>query len=224
MGLFHRKKKKSHPMFLYTEEELNQYEQYIMEQFGEYEHVFHEVVSSDIHLDIIIIPPTEKNNYYQLITMGMGAYPMNVPEELKNENLERAELVLYLPPTWNIQSSKEEDYWPIRQLKTIARLPIYNHTWLGYGHTISSGEENSCYADNTKICSMMLVKALNRDNQPLDLKIEPLGKINFYQLLPLYQEELDYKMTHDADSLLDLFDDEALLGVIDNQRKNFGIE
>ena len=71
---------------------------------------------------------------------------------------------------------------------------------------------------------MMLVKALNQDNQPLDLKIAPLGKINFYQLLPLYQEELDYKMTHDADSLLDLFDDEALLGVIDNQRKNFGIE
>ncbi|HIT22722.1 MAG TPA: suppressor of fused domain protein [Candidatus Scybalousia intestinigallinarum] len=220
MKLFHRKAKEP-STFLYDEEELNQYEQYIMEQFGEYQQVFHEVVSPDIHLDIIIVPPTEKNNYYQLITMGMGAYPMNVPEELKNKNLERAELVLYLPPTWNISSAKEEDYWPIRQLKTIARLPIYNHTWLGYGHTISSDEENSCYASNTKFCSMMLVTALNRDNQPLDLKMDHLGKINFYQLFPLYPEELEYKMAHGADSLLDLFDEEALLGVVDCDRKNF---
>ena len=100
MGLFHRKKKKSHPMFLYTEEELNQYEQYIMEQFGEYEHVFHEVVSSDIHLDMIIIPPTEKSNYYELITMGMGAYPMNVPEELKNENFNLGRLCMSLLLHW----------------------------------------------------------------------------------------------------------------------------
>ena len=42
--------------------------------------LFHEIVSPDIHLDIIIVPPTEKNNYYKLITMGMGAYGMNVPD------------------------------------------------------------------------------------------------------------------------------------------------
>ena len=48
--------------------------------------------------------------------------------------------------------------------------------------------------------------------------------INFYQLFPLYKEELEYKFHHDADSLLQRFDEEALSGVIDNQRKNFGIE
>ena len=74
--------------------------------FGEYEQVFHEIVSPDIHLDIIIVPPTEKNNYYKLITMGMGAYGMNVPDNFREYELERAELVLYLPPTWNIKSEK----------------------------------------------------------------------------------------------------------------------
>lgn len=220
MGLLNRKKKQKNSMFLYSEEALNQYEEYIMEQFGEYESVFHELVSLDIHLDILIIPPTEEHNYYQLITMGMGAYSMNTPRELKDQELERAELVLCLPPTWNIQSSKEEDYWPIRQLKSIARLPIYNDTWLGYGHTISSDEDNNPYASDTKFCSMLLVD-VNKDR---DLRIDGMGKINFYQLFPLYKEELEYKFHHDADSLLQRFDEEALSGVIDNQRKNFGIE
>ena len=79
MGLLNRKKKQKNSMFLYSEEALNQYEEYIMEQFGEYESVFHELVSLDIHLDILIIPPTEEHNYYQLITMGMGAYSMHTP-------------------------------------------------------------------------------------------------------------------------------------------------
>ncbi len=74
---------------------LDRYEAFISEQFGEYEQVFHEIVSPDIHLDIIIVPPTEKNNYYKLITMGMGAYGMNVPDNLREYQLERAELVLF---------------------------------------------------------------------------------------------------------------------------------
>lgn len=226
MGLFDKfKKKKSvtDSMYLYTEEELNQYESYIMEQFGEYQEVFHEIVSPDIHLDVIIIPPTESDNYYKLITMGMGAYKMNVPSELREYNLERAELVLYLPPTWDIKSSKEEDYWPIRQLKALARLPIQCDTWLGYGHTVSSDEENNPYAEGTEFCSMMLLTALNQYYEKLDFSLKTKGKINFYQLFPLYKEELDYKMATDANALLDLFDDEDIMPIINTKRKNYGL-
>ena len=35
--------------------------------------------SPDIHVDIYIIEPTRKRNYYTLITSGMGAHRMNVP-------------------------------------------------------------------------------------------------------------------------------------------------
>ena len=209
--------------YLYTEEEVEQYEKYIMEQFGEYEEVLHEIVSPDIHLDIIIVPPTEKNNYYKLITMGMGAYKMNIPRELKEDELERAELVLFLPPTWDIKSEKEEDFWPIRQLKILARLPIQCDTWLGYGHTVSSDQENTPYASNTKFCSMMLVNALNQDYENLDFRMSSKGKINFYQLFPLYKEELDYKQRNGANVLLDLFDEEDIMPIVNMNRKNYCI-
>lgn len=235
MGLFDKLKKKEAsspaqasspamgPMYLYTEEEINQYEQYVMDQFGEYTEVFHEIVSPDIHLDIIIIPPTDDNHYYKLITMGMGAYKMNVPPELAQYELERAELVLYLPPEWNIKSDKEEDYWPIRQLKATARLPIQCSTWLGYGHTVSADAENSPYAGNTRFCSMMLLNALNNNFEKLDLRMESTGKINFYQVFPLYEEELNYKRNNDANALLNLFSDDDIMPVVNINRKNYGI-
>lgn len=210
-------------MFLYTEEELDQYEAYISEQFGGCAEVFHEIISPDIHLDILIIPPTEKSNYYKLITMGMGAFPMNVPNELKRYELERAELILYLPPTWNIKSGREEDYWPIRQLKVLGRLPITCDTWLGFGHTVSSDAENTPYADNTKFCSMMLLTGVNPELKALDFRFQSLGKLNFYQLFPLYKEELEYKQNHDAQALLELFDDSDIMPIINIERKNYGL-
>ncbi|MBM6965116.1 suppressor of fused domain protein [Massilimicrobiota timonensis] len=223
MGLIDKlKKKKTDHMYLYTDKELDLYEKYIEETFGHFHEVFHEIVSTDIHLDIIIVPPTDKRPYYKLITMGMGAYRMNVPDKWREYELERAELVLYLPSTWNINSSQKEDYWPIRQLKILARLPIECHTWLGYGHTISSDEENTPYANNTQFCSMMLVDALDNQGENLDLRMKTKGKINFYQLFPLYQEELEFKQKHNAETLLNLFDDEDLIPIVNIHRRNYG--
>jgi len=218
------KDKKATPMFLYSSKELDQYDKYIIKHFGEYKEVFHEIFSPDIHLDIIIIPPTEDCNYYKLITMGMGAYKMRVPEKLAGYELERAELILYLPPTWNIKSDEEKDYWPIRQLKTLARLPIKADTWLGYGHTISSDQKNTCYADNTKFCSIMLLNTLGNNNETLDLRIDGIGKINFYRLFPLYEEELKYKQDNGTDALLNLFENSDKTSTININRKNYGIK
>lgn len=223
MGLIDKlKKKKTDHMYLYTDKELDLYEKYIEETFGHFHEVFHEIVSTDIHLDIIIVPPTDKRPYYKLITMGMGAYQMNVPDRLKQYELERAELVLYLPATWDINSSQEEDYWPIRQLKILARLPIECHTWLGYGHTVSSDEDNTPYASKTQFCSMMLVDALDNQGENLDLRMKSKGKINFYQLFPLYKEELEYKQKKNAEPLLNLFDDEDLIPIVNIHRRNYG--
>ena len=74
---------------VYTEEEMSAIEQHIKNTFGEFENVFHELVSPDIHVDICVVPPSEKQDYYTLVTMGMGAHRMNVPEELAEYKLER---------------------------------------------------------------------------------------------------------------------------------------
>lgn len=99
--MFFKKKKKKLPApELYTEAEINALEAHIQHYFGEYDNVFHEIISPDIHVDIAIINPTKERNYYTLITMGMGAHRMNVPPEMSEHMLERAELVICLPTDW----------------------------------------------------------------------------------------------------------------------------
>ena len=149
--------KKPMPTEVYTEEEMAAVEDFIETNFGTYANVFHEVVSPDIHLDICIVDPTEERNYYMLVTLGMGAHRMNVPAELAEYKLERAELAIALPPDWKIHEDDEEYYWPIHLLKSLARLPIEDDTWLGWGHTIDSRTNN--YAKSTKLTASLIIGA-----------------------------------------------------------------
>ena len=41
---------------IYTEDEMSAIEQHIKNTFGEFENVFHELVSPDIHVDICVVP------------------------------------------------------------------------------------------------------------------------------------------------------------------------
>ena len=188
---------------VYTEEEMEAVEGHIQQYFGKFENVFHELASPDIHVDICVVPPSEERDYYTLVTMGMGAHRMNVPEELAEYKLERAELAIALPGDWKLDQESMKDerwYWPIRLLKSLARLPIASDTWLGWGHTVD-GEEP--FAENTKLCASLLVGPQGTE-EGSGVYILPGGEeVNFYQVLPLYRDELEYKLEHDAGALLD---------------------
>ena len=187
---------------VYTEEEMEAVEGYIEKYFGEVENVFHELVSPDIHVDICVVPPAEERDYYTLVTMGMGAHRMNVPEELAEYKLERAELAIALPADWKLDQESMQDerwYWPIRLLKVLARLPIASDTWLGFGHTMDNEED---FAKNTELCAALLTGPQGTDVGS-EVCTLPCGEeVNFYQVIPLYRDELEYKMEQDADALL----------------------
>ena len=188
---------------VYTEEEMEAVEGHIQQYFGKFENVFHELSSPDIHVDICVVPPSEERDYYTLVTMGMGAHRMNVPEELAEYKLERAELAIALPGNWKLKHEdlkNERWYWPIRLLKTLARLPIASDTWLGFGHTMDNEDD---FAKDTKLCAAMLTGPQDTEDGS-EVCILPSGEeVNFYQVIPLYRDELEYKLAHDADALLD---------------------
>ncbi len=188
---------------VYSEEEMEAIEGHIQQYFGNFETVFHELSSPDIHVDICVVPPSEEHDYYTLVTMGMGAHRMNVPEELAEYKLERAELAIALPKDWKLKyedMKNERWYWPIRLLKDLARLPIDSDTWLGFGHTMDQQED---FAENTKLCAAILTGPQGTEDGS-EVCILPSGEeVNFYQVIPLYRDEMEYKLAHDADALLD---------------------
>lgn len=196
---------------MYSEDEIDIIEKHIEHYYGNFEFVFHEKVSPDIHVDICLIPPSEECNWYTLVTMGMGAHLMNVPNQLKEEQLERAELVICLPEYWKLDKEHLKDekwYWPIRLLKELARFPGENNTWLGWGHTVSYDGPLSY---TTELCASILINPPCGNVGGNTCTLPDGEEVYFYQVIPLYRDELEYKLKNGTQKLLDKMNDNILL-------------
>jgi len=190
---------------LYKENEIQAIEEHIATHFGQFDNVLHELISPDIHVDICVIKPTPERDYYTLVTMGMGAHRMNVPSELKGKHFRRAEMLVTLPPDWQIDNEDEKWYWPLRWLKILARLPGNHDTWLGYGHTVPNGEP---FAENTELCGVLVTNPYFFGPEAGICTLPSGDDVNFYQFVPLYEGEMDFKINHSAEALEDLFPDD----------------
>ena len=200
----------------YGEEEMAAVEDHIAAHWGPADNVFHELVSPDIHVDVCVVEPAGERDWYTLVTMGMGAHRMNVPEELAEQRLERAELAITLPPDWQLDGDSLKDerwYWPVRLLKELARLPIRSDTWLGWGHTV---DEQEPFAETTELCGAILISPQGAE-EGAELLTLPGGEtVNFYQVIPLYRDEMEFKQGRDAQALLDRMSDVSF--VVDPER------
>lgn len=184
----------------YDEDELDAVEEHIKEHYGEFPTVFHEITSRDIICDIACIPPTEERNYFTLVTIGMGAHIMNIPDTLPADENGRAELLICLPPDWKLGESGEEWFWPISLLKDLAKLPINTDSWLGWGHSV---DHRGFLAPSTGFCASLLLypEGVSEDAEVCTL---PNGdKVNFFEVIPMYREEMNFKINNDTKALLE---------------------
>ncbi|WP_288883017.1 suppressor of fused domain protein [Pedobacter panaciterrae] len=201
---------------------------HIEKHVGKIESVFHEIVSDKVHIDVHWVKPTEHRPYHTLVTSGMSDKPMNVPEEA--DNLQYAELCVLLPSSWKINAesyalmeevfSDENNYWPVRWLKSIARFPHEYDTWIGPYHTIPNGEKAEPFSENTKLGCMFVFPSNNLPSEFTQLEISENKVINFYSLYPTYKEEMNYKLNKGSDALLDKFREFRVSSVIDVNRIN----
>lgn len=201
---------------------------HIEKHVGKIDAVFHEIVSDLVHLDVHWVKPTAAFPFHTLVTSGMSDLPMTVPEGAEDQRY--AELCILLPPGWPIEAADyetmekvfkdEKNYWPVRWLKIIARFPHEYDTWLGYGHTIPNGENADGYAENTQLGCMLLLPSISLGTDFFELKVSEEKTIRFYCLYPLYKEEMDFKLKKGSDALLDKFEKNEIMDIIDPARKN----
>ncbi|MFA5856509.1 MAG: suppressor of fused domain protein [Candidatus Pacearchaeota archaeon] len=201
------------------EEEMKAITEHIEKNVGKIEGIFHEFLSDNVHIDICLIKPTEKRPYNILVTMGMSAKPMNIP---KGYNFPYAELVIYLPKNWKLSQDDfkdEKNYWPIRWLKKLAVYPHACNTYIGIQHTIpNEGNPPKSFAENTKLCCMLVdAPVLTEDLFNLKLKNKTIA---FWNLFPIYKEEMDYKLEKGYEELMNRFEKNNVSNVVDINRKN----
>ncbi len=204
------------------EENIEAISDHIENWIGPVDGVFHELISDLVHIDIHLVKPTEDQPFWTLVTSGMSDRPMSVPEGA--EEYAYAELAICLPDDWPLKEpelDEEENYWPLRLLKALARLPHEYDTWLGPGHTIpNGGDEDVPYADNTEFCCALILPPLSllpEDFHELQLDDRV---INFYTVWPMYAEEVQFKLSNSLDDLLDRFEKAGVTELIDLDRPN----
>ncbi|RJE86698.1 suppressor of fused domain protein [Paenibacillus sp. 1011MAR3C5] len=205
------------------EETIEKITAHVEKHIGEVDFVFHEIVSDKMHIDVLRVPPTQERNYYTLVTCGMSALSMTVPPGA--EQFRFAELLLCLPSNWPLTEEamqKEENYWPIRWLKTLARLPHDYNSWLYAGHSIPNGDPAEPFAPNTKLSGMLLsLPTIAEDpNGFFTLQMSEEKEVHFFSLLPIYKEEMDFKLKHGAEELFQKLDRERINEFLQIQRKN----
>ena len=152
-----------------------------------------------------------------LVTFGAGAMPMNVPKD--SELPPRAEYLIRLPADWDIQSGDESSAWPVRLLMNISALPEAEQSYNAWGHTFSFAE-GAPFADNTSLCAAMLTGMNDREGQ---CRLTSGENVIFYEVIPLYAEELEFTAEHGAVALFDEFIRYHIPRVVTIQRPNAAI-
>lgn len=193
---------------LYTQVQLKAVKEHIEQCFGPIYLQVEDSQTDHIKCDIDIIKPSENQEgaCQYLVTKGMGAHKMPVPDEFKALNLDRAELYLALASDWNLESEEEQDNWPITLLSVLSRLPFVYDSWMAQGHIISFPQDED-YAPGTNYAGAILLNPAQDSSYGLEL--DNLGHINFYQVVLLYQEEIDYAEQYSARTLMKLMDKSA---------------
>jgi hypothetical protein len=194
--------------------------------------VLHEIVSDRIHLDVLVFPPTDECDSWMFVTSGMSDLPMNVPDDIApKEDYEHAELTIELPGDWfepderNMPSDAElrdpDKYWPIKLLKSLARVPHDSGSWLWMSHTVGSPHGSvEPYASNTKLSSALLAPVSGWPEERQVLITSDSRRINFFLVYPLYADELALKMKKGIDALVDALDAVGLSFILDVDRPN----
>ncbi|MBI5153809.1 suppressor of fused domain protein [Candidatus Poribacteria bacterium] len=196
-------------------------EAHIKKHIGPVADVFKETASDLVRVDVYHVGPTDRRPYHTLITAGMSAHAMRAPGGAPHYS--HAELICCLPKTWPV--SRESftlriNSWPVEAMRAIARLPHEERTWLWWGHTLPNGQPPESYDRSTRMCCAFFLSPMLVPGEFCELEVEKGKTIHFFGFVPIYREEMNYKMRHGAEKLVSRFERFGVSELLDIDRSN----
>lgn len=182
-------------------------EQILQKNFGPVQNVYHETAGADLPLDIVAIAATKDLPFQKLFTIGMHKKAMAVPDVSAQNETAFAELALFL-------NERPADDWPFALLKKVAAMPFAQNTWLSDHHTVDLG---GAFIAGRGFCGVLLLSLHGADGE---LRLSDRRKVNYYLLVPLYSQEMQFARAQGVDALLDRFDACGITPVFDVDRPN----
>ena len=208
------------PSFL-TVEQMEEIEEEMSFWWGEEGgYVVHEITSEYVHTDVASFG--KRDGPKTFATFGMCSRKMAVPENAPDWCGRRIELVMRASPDVQIEIDEKKESKGIGEaafacdeLGRTSKYPFRERTWLGPFHTINASDE---FKERFGYSYYLFIPYK-------ETEIRGLGRVDFLQLIPVYEEERDWMASRPNGSLLflqaypdTLGDDQDLLGWIDRPR------
>ena len=173
-----------------------------------------EIVPSEPPIAVHVIPASESSPYVTLFTTGMSARAMRTPPD---ENEYRfAELFFQLPADWPLEAKSLKDpnwNWPIKWLRSIAKYPHQQYTWLGGPVTIIAKDPSKPFAPKVKFtCMLLTAERQCRTSGGMTVQL--------YRLIPLYAEERSLEIREGLPALMHALDRHNISRIVTLDRPN----
>ena len=187
---------------------LQSVEDHIIEHFGSISRTIPVKESENLNLRIYVIEPTKEKDFYTIVTCGMGAYKMELPDDFKDTDIDRIELLMYLSPAWNMDlalskptglitggtvtpifgSMYDEWNYPVKILKNLAQAPVNNDSYFIMGNIMDDEEPLSPSTNDT---GGILISPAYISEEGCVCTLPDGEKVRFLQIMPIQTYEID---------------------------------
>ena len=138
-----------------------------------------------------------------LMTDGLSEYTMPVSEKWKGREFN--EIYFCLPTYWDLEDFKNPNFkWVYEWIFRLETFVKEKATWFGHGHTIPCGNPPAQLSPLMKQEYLIFLDPIFMEDalQPLELDKKT---IHFLSIVPLFGDELDYKMGKGTNKILKKF-------------------
>ena len=168
-------------------------------------------------VELLLVKAGGDRPFHLLVTAGLSEGVMKAPKS----QWQHAELCLLLPGSWPLdflEGATTPSAWPVMGLAKVARLPLQEDTWLGFGHSIPNGVPPLPLAPDTAQSAWLLLPPVSLPEKFSGLQSKRQPFINFWALVPLYEEEVEFKLKKGTAKLLELLGRRGVQDIVDPAR------
>jgi hypothetical protein len=150
---------------------------------------------------------------YSWVTGGMSDLEMTLPQRAPSEAPRRAELIFYCS-----EPSAEH----INTLPWVAHFPHNSKSFLGYGHTMPSGNPPAPFWGSAVLDTLLFLPPIVTKDPTLPAELKLGGQpVHFLWLVPLTGAQCDFKLQDGLEGLMNLFRQHRHPYVFDPQRNSY---
>lgn len=186
--------------------------QHLIEQFGRDSIVSVDKKQPD-DVPTVLISVQKRSKVTLLMTIGLSDYKMPVPDLYAERSY--TELVFCLPSHWDLDDISNQ--WVYNWIQKLAKHVVEKQTWFGPGHTIPNGNPVSAISERMKQKYLILTDPIYLKSELSPITLED-RTVYFLAILPIFEDEMDYKMGKGTFKLLQKIEGKGISEMLDDYR------